>query len=59
MSIALFVAQTPTVSPTITRTIITPEGPSGGDAFVAILAIVLALAAAVVGYSIIRGGRGL
>ena len=59
MSITLLLAQTPSVSPSLTRTIITPDAPSGGDTFVAILAIVLAFAAAIVGYSIIRGGRGL
>jgi hypothetical protein len=39
--------------------VIEPPPPSGGDIFVAVIAIAFALAAAVVGYRIIRGGRGL
>lgn len=61
MNIALVLAQesaTATPSPFVS-TVFTPPPPSGGDTFVAVLAIVLALAAAVVGYRIIRGGRGL
>jgi hypothetical protein len=46
-------------SPSASRTIFTPPPPTGADTVIAIVAIVLALAAAVVGYRIIRGGRGL
>jgi len=56
--ILLALVQEATPTPQIS-TVFTPPPPSGGDTFVAILAIVLALAAAVVGYRIIRGGRGL
>ena len=59
MNLALLIAQTPSPSPNVTRTIFTPPSAGGGEAFVAIVAIVLALAAGVVGFSIIRGGRGL
>ena len=52
------VQETATPTPFVS-TVFTPPPPSGGDTFVAVLAIVLALAAAVVGYRIIRGGRGL
>lgn len=55
----LFLAQSAAPSPTASRTIIQAPPPSGADIFVAVVAIVLALAAAVVGYRIIRGGRGL
>jgi hypothetical protein len=59
MNGALLYLQEATPSPTASRLIIDPPPPSGGDIFVAVLTIVLALAAAVVGYRIIRGGRGL
>jgi hypothetical protein len=59
MNALMVVAVQASPSPSVTRTIFTPDPPSGGDTFVAVIAIVLALAAAVVGYRIIRGGRGL
>jgi hypothetical protein len=58
MSVLMVLVQS-SPSPSVTRTIFTPDPPSGGDTFVAVIAIVLALAAGVVGYRIIRGGRGL
>ena len=48
-----------TPAPSITRTVFEPPPPSGTDMVVAILTIGLAVAAAVFGYRIIRGGRGL
>ena len=48
-----------TPSPSASRIVIQPPPPSGGDVVIAVLAIVFALAAGVVGYRIIRGGRGL
>jgi hypothetical protein len=58
VNLVLALVQEATPSPGIS-TVFTPPPPSGGDVFVAVLTIVLALAAAVVGYRIIRGGRGL
>ena len=55
----LVLAQTATPAPSITRTVFDPPPPSSTDVIVAILTIALALAAAVFGYRIIRGGRGL
>ena len=60
-SLFLFLAQTvdPSPSASPTRLVIDPPPPSGVDVFVAVFAIFLAVAAAVFGYRIIRGGRGL
>jgi hypothetical protein len=56
MRVILLLAQSPSPSPT--RPILeAPSDPFGQ--IVAIVAIVLAVAAAVLGYRIIRGGRGL
>lgn len=48
----------PAPSPAPTKTIVPPP-PSGLEAIGALVAIVLALAAGILGYRIIRGGRGL
>lgn len=56
MMLAVPLAQTPTVSPT--RTLRAPP-PDPFEAWIAAIAIVLALAAGILGYRIIRGGRGL
>jgi hypothetical protein len=54
----LILAQSPSPSPSPTRLIVdAPSDPFGQ--IVAIVTIALALAAAVLGYRIIRGGRGL
>ena len=53
--IALWLAQSPRPEPTILQK--PPASPF--DTIVAIVAIVLALGAALIGYRIIRGGRGL
>lgn len=56
-------SQTPepgtTVSPSPSPTVIQAPPASGLETAGAILAIALALAAAVLGYRIIRGGRGI
>lgn len=57
-AVVVFLAQA-TPSPSASRVIIDPPPPSGADIVVAVLAIILALAAGVFGYRIIRGGRGL
>ena len=56
MMLAVSLAQTPATSPT--RTLQAPP-PDPFEAWVAVIAIVLALAAGILGYRIIRGGRGL
>jgi hypothetical protein len=48
-----------TVSPSPTPTVLRAPPASGLETAGAIVAIVLALAAGVLGYRIIRGGRGL
>jgi hypothetical protein len=48
-----------TPSPSASRIVIEPPPASGTDIVIAVLAIVFAVAAGVVGYRIIRGGRGL
>lgn len=53
--IQLWLAQTPAPTPTILRA----PPPSGLEVAGAIVAIALALAAGILGYRIIRGGRGL
>jgi hypothetical protein len=58
MTRMLLWAQTPTPTPSPTRLLIeAPADPLGQ--IVAVVAIALALAAAFLGYRIIRGGRGL
>jgi hypothetical protein len=57
LEMVLTIQATPTSS--ASRTVFTPPPPSGSDTILAIVAIGFALAAAVVGYRIIRGGRGL
>lgn len=52
---ALVLAQTPSPSPTILKA---PPA-SGIEVAGAIISIALAIAAAVIGYRIIRGGKGL
>ena len=59
MNFALLLAQDSETPTPFVSTVFTPPPPSGGDTFIAVLAIALCLAAAVVGYRIIRGGRGL
>jgi hypothetical protein len=54
----LFLAQSPSPSPSPTRLIVdAPSDPFGQIA--AVISIILAIAAAILGYRIIRGGRGL
>jgi hypothetical protein len=54
----LLLAQSPSPSPSPTRLIVdSPSDPFGQ--IIAVITIILALAAAVLGYRIIRGGRGL
>lgn len=58
MTALLLLAQSPSPSPSPTRLIVdAPADPFGQ--IVAIVSIALALAAAILGYRIIRGGRGL
>jgi hypothetical protein len=59
---ALLLAASPTiVTPVPSPTVTTLQAPPAGPLFTiaAIVAVLLALAAAVIGYRIIRGGRGL
>lgn len=55
ISLLVFAAAQPTPSPTVLQA---PPA-SGLEVLGAVVAIVLALAAGVLGYRIIRGGRGL
>jgi len=50
---------TVTLTPTPFPTVLQAPPPSSIETIGAVLAIVFALAAAVIGYRIIRGGRGL
>ncbi|MQA98730.1 MAG: hypothetical protein GEU78_00310 [Actinobacteria bacterium] len=54
----LFLAQSPSPSPSPLEPIVDPSSDPIGQ-IVAIVSIALAVAAAVIGYRIIRGGRGL
>ena len=54
--IALLLAATPTPSPSLDPEVLEPDPIT---TIAAIVAIAFALAAAVIGYRIIRGGRGL
>lgn len=55
-----FPAPTPTVGqPSPSPTIVRPPSAGALESVAAVLAIVLALIAGIIGYRIIRGGRGL
>ena len=57
MSLVLLLAQSPTPSPS--PTIVRAPSPDVFEVAGAVIAILLALGAAILGYRIIRGGRGL
>ena len=59
MTLFLALGGSPGPTPFPTRTVIEPPPAGGFETAGAIVAILLAVAAAIVGYRIIRGGRGL